>query len=130
MPGDPLSGRKVGETLDREIGKPGAHGLDGPLIHETIYPVAFLRGDRAEMERQLAWAADNGDAALFAQHSDTEAYCVRLREARELSRRAAESLAPTRDVKLLAALVLARTGDTERVQVAVKELEGRNLSTP
>ena len=150
--------RTIGETAR-------AHGLDGLLIHETIYPIAFLRGDSAEMERQLAWAADNGDATLFSEHSDTEAYYGRLRKARELSKRAAElatrdetkemaatcevaaalrevetgnvslarqsvraalSLAPTREVKLLAALVIARTGDTARVQAALKELEGRN----
>jgi hypothetical protein len=71
MPGDPLSGRKVGETLDREIGKPGAHGLDGPVIHETIYPVAFLRGDRAEMERQLERGQPITETRPFSRNTRT-----------------------------------------------------------
>ena len=144
-----------------------ARGLDGTVIHETAYPLAFLRGDRAEMQRQVAWAADKGgrDYVLFSQHSDTEAYYGRLRKAREFSRRAVEfatrnekkeaaafcevvaalremetgnaslarqgvraalSLAPTRDVKVLAALLLAKSGDAASAKAITRELENKN----
>ena len=76
-----------------------------PVIHEIIYPLAFLRGDRAEMEQQVAWAAAKGDTeyVLLSEHSDTEAYYGRLRKARDFSRRAVES-ATRQDAKETAAL--------------------------
>jgi DNA-binding winged helix-turn-helix (wHTH) protein/Flp pilus assembly protein TadD len=143
-----------------------ARGLDGSVIHETIYPLAFLRSDRAEMERQVAWASGPGaDYALLSQHSDTEAYWGHLSRARNWSRAAVESAirgknketasfcelaaalrevetgnlslakesmqaalsrAPTRNVKLLAALVLGRAGDETRAEALIKELETEN----
>jgi len=146
-----------------------ARGLDGPVIHDAIYALAFLRGDGAEMERQIAWAADQGgtEYLLFSAHSDTEAYYGRMRKARDLSRRAAESatrsaakeaaalceiaaalreveignassakqglrsalsFAPTRNVKVLAALGLARSGDTAHAKALIKELKSQNPS--
>ena len=147
-----------------------AHGLDGPVIHENLYPLAFLRGDRAEIERQVAWAAAKGDTEyiLYSEHSDTEAYYGRLRNARDFSQRAIESatrqeakeaaalfelvaalremeignvslashgvqaalsLAPSRDVKILAALVLAGSGDVTRAKALTRELENKNPSS-
>jgi tetratricopeptide (TPR) repeat protein len=132
-----------------------------------MYVLAFLRGDREELERQVAWAAGKGDAeyVLFSLHSDTETYYGRLHKARELSRhaiksatregakeaaaicemaaalremetgnislarqgvRAALSLAPSTNVKLLAALVLAKSGDAARAQALFRELENKN----
>jgi len=153
------------DEAQRTLETAQARGLDGPVIHESIYPLAFLRGDSAEMERQVAWAAGNGDAILFSQHSDTEAYYGRLRKARELFKRAVESatrdetketaaiceiaaalremetgnlslarqgvraalsLAPSRDVKVLAALVLAKSGDAARAKALTRELENKN----
>ena len=98
-----------------------ARGLDGPVIHETIYPLAFLRGDRAEMERQVAWAAGKGDTEylLFSEHSDTEAYYGRLRKARDLSRRAVES-ATRNETKEAAALC--------KIAAALREVEIGNAS--
>jgi DNA-binding winged helix-turn-helix (wHTH) protein/tetratricopeptide (TPR) repeat protein len=144
-----------------------AHGLDGSVIHENLYPLAFLRGDHAEMERQVAWAAAKGDTeyVLYSEHSDAEAYYGRLRKARDFSQRAIESatrqeaketaalfeivaalreietgnvslartgvlaalsLAPSRDVKILAALVSARSGDVTRAKALTRELENKN----
>jgi len=144
-----------------------ARGLDGAIIRQSMYSLAFLRGDSAEMERQVAWAIGKAGAEqlLLSEHSDTEAYYGRLHRARELSKRAAEaarrekaketaatceiaaalreievgnassatssvrsalSLAPTRDVKILAALALARTGDTTRARALIDELESKN----
>ena len=70
-----------------------ARGLDGPIIRESLYSLAFLLGDSAELDRQVAWAAGKVGAEdmLLSQHSDTAAYYGRLRDARQLSRRAAES---------------------------------------
>ncbi|MGB2900278.1 MAG: winged helix-turn-helix domain-containing protein [Candidatus Acidiferrum sp.] len=153
------------DEAERVLHAAQARGLDGPVIHESIYPLAFLRGDRAEMERQITWAVSQGDAILFSQHSDTEAYYGRLHKAQELSRRAVESamrneaketaalceiaavlrdveignvssaaqgvraalsFAPSRNVKLLAALALARSGDTAAAKTLIKELESKN----
>jgi tetratricopeptide (TPR) repeat protein len=55
-----------------------------------MYGLAFLEGDRAEMDQQVAWAAGKAGAEdlLPSLASDTEAYCGRNAKARELSRRA------------------------------------------
>ncbi len=146
-----------------------ARGLNGPVIHDAKYLLAFLYGDRAEMERQVAWAADQGDTEylLFSQQSDTEAYYGEMRKARDLSRRAVESatrqkaketaalceiaaalrelevgnaslvkqgvlsaltLLPSRAVNVLAALALARSGDTAHAKALIIELESKNPS--
>ena len=151
------------------LDKAQARGLDGIIIHENLYSFSFLRGDVAEMERQVAWAAGKVgvEDQLLTQHSDTEAYHGRLRKARDLSRRAVESavrggdketaamweinaalreleignlslarqgvratlsLASSRDVKTLAALVLARGNDTVRAKELIAELEKGDAS--
>jgi hypothetical protein len=141
--------------------------LDGAVIHESMYAVAFLRGDSAEMDRQIAWTAGKAGAEdlVLAQHSDTEAYYGRIRKSTELSARAVESArreqaeeiaatceivaalrdievgnvsmagqgirsalssVPSRDVKILAALALARSGNSAQARALVRELEGKN----
>ncbi|HUJ83511.1 MAG TPA: hypothetical protein VLW83_16615, partial [Candidatus Acidoferrales bacterium] len=141
----------------------GRH-LDGDFLHWTIYQEAFLKGDAAEMERQVNWAAGKpgSEDQLLAFQSDTEAYYGRLVRARDFSRRAVDSatrndsketaalwqanaalreaefgntaaakqgaaaalaLAPGRDVKMFAALTLARIGETARAKAIVDELE-------
>ena len=138
--------------------------LDGDLLHWTIYQLAFLKGDAAEMERQVAWAAGKpgSEDLLLSFQSDTEAYYGRLVKARDFSRRAvnaavrndsketaalwqvnaalreaefgntaaakqgvgaALTLAPGRDVKLFAALTLARIGETAGAKAIVVEME-------
>jgi eukaryotic-like serine/threonine-protein kinase len=98
-----------------------ARGLDGPLIHESAYTTAFVRNDRSEMERELAWAAAQGDSefALFADHADTAAYYGQFRKARELSKRAVESAIRT-DARETAALW--------QIDIALREVETGNLS--
>lgn len=144
-----------------------AKGLDGLIIHENLYSIAFLRGDFGEMNRQVAWAEGKpgSEDQLLALDSDTEAYFGRLGNARKLTRRAVESavrgdaretaamweidgalremevgnlslarqgvrlalsLAPSRDVKVLAALVQVRTGDTAGAKALIRELEDNN----
>jgi serine/threonine protein kinase/tetratricopeptide (TPR) repeat protein len=141
-----------------------AHKLDGLGLHLLMYILAFVRGDSAQMEQQVAWGAGkpgNEDILLTVQ-SDTEAYYGRRSKARDFSRRAADSairadakeraasiqvsaalreaewgdtastrqgvtaalaLSPGRDVKVQAALALARIGDTARATTLVGELE-------
>ena len=138
--------------------------FDADLMHLVIYQVAFVKGDAAEMERQVAWAAGKPgtEDLILSFQSDTEAYYGRLAKAREFSRRAVDAavrnnsketaamwqanaalreaefgniaaakldvaaalaLAPGRDVRTLAALALARTGETTRAKTIVEELE-------
>ena len=138
--------------------------FDADFLHLVIYQVAFAKGDAAEMERQVAWAAGKPgtEDLMLSFQSDTEAYYGRLAKAREFSRRAVDAavrnnskesaaiwqvnaalreaefgnaaaakqdvaaalaLAPGRDVKMLSALALARTGETTRARAIVEELE-------
>ena len=152
-------------TFDQAL----AHKLDGGGLRQSLYYLAFLRGDAPQMEMQVAWGAGKpGDEdALLSEQSDTEAYYGRLGKARDFSRRAADSairadsketaalwqvegalheaelgndaaakqgvaaalaLSPGRDVKVLAALTLARTGETARAKALADEL-GKNYQT-
>ena len=69
------------------------HKMDGAGIHIQAYLVAFLEGDTARMEKELAWATGKPgvEDAFLSMQSDTEAYYGRLSRAREFSRRAVES---------------------------------------
>ena len=140
-----------------------ARKLDHPLLHVNRYGVAFLQGDSAEMQRQLAGITRKSglEDFLLSVQSDTEAYAGHFHNARELSRRATESasrndkketaaewllnaalreaeignpqqareqtssamsLFSSRDVRVLAALALARSGDAARAQNMAEEL--------
>ncbi len=70
-----------------------ANNFDGFIIHGNIYTIAFLKGDAAEMERQLAWAAGRPgeEDNMLSSQSDTEAYYGRLAKARDFSRRAVDA---------------------------------------
>src|SRR5207253_10683240 len=52
-----------------------------------IYQLAFLKGNAAEMERQLAWAAGKpgSEDILLSFQSDTEAYYGRDRKSTRLN---------------------------------------------
>ncbi|MGA8101215.1 MAG: protein kinase, partial [Candidatus Acidiferrales bacterium] len=58
--------------------------LDGDVLHWATYLLAFLKGDAAQMERQVAWAAGKpgSEDLLLSFQSDTEAYYGRLVKAR------------------------------------------------
>jgi len=140
-----------------------AHKLDGRPLRWMMYYLAFLRGDSAQLQQQLTWAAGKpGDEdTMLSFQSDTEAYYGRLSKARTFSRKAVDSavrsdskeaaalwqvnaalreaelgqtaqakqgvtdalaLAPGRDVNVLAALALARIGETARANRLVMEL--------
>ncbi len=141
-----------------------AHKLDGGNLRGILYLLAFLRGDTALMEQQLAWAVGKPgvEDALLSTQSDTEAYYGRLVKARDFSRRAVDSsvradsketaalwqanaalreaevgntayarqgvtaalaLSPGRDVKVVAALTLARIGDAPRAKALAEEVK-------
>jgi tetratricopeptide (TPR) repeat protein len=140
-----------------------ARKLDHPLLHVNRYGVAFLQQDTAEMQRQLDWVLGKPgvEDMLLSMHSDTQAYFGHLRQAREFSRRAADSairsdkkesaaewllnaalreaelgypaqaraqvkaaidLASSKDVRTLAALVLARAGENAKATSLADEL--------
>ncbi len=146
-----------------------ARKLDGGTLRLYLHYVAFLKGDSAQMEQQVAWGSGKpGDEdPLLSAQSDSYAYYGRMTQARDFSRRAVDSatrsdsketaalwqvnaalreaefgnvaaarqgvtaalaLAPGRDVKLFAALTLARIGDASKAQAFVNELE-QNYAT-
>jgi tetratricopeptide (TPR) repeat protein len=143
-------------------------GFDGLVLRADLYALAFLSGDNAEMEREVAWAAGRPgeEDQMLTIHADTQAYYGRLEKARDLARRATDSavradaketgaqwlayhalrevevgnvaaarqgvaralaLAPGRDVKVLSALALARSGETTQSKTL---LEGLQKSEP
>lgn len=67
-----------------------ARKLDDAAMHADLYALAFLQGDSAAMQHELAWSAGKagGEDALLALEADTEAYAGHLRKARDLSNRA------------------------------------------
>ena len=91
-----------------------------------MYYLAFLRGDFAQMEQQVAWGAGKpGDEdQLLSAQSDTEAYYGRLSKARDFSRRAVDSAvrADSKETaaswQVNAALREAELGDTASAKQA------------
>jgi eukaryotic-like serine/threonine-protein kinase len=66
-----------------------AKNLDTPFLHLLMYQLAFLQGDAAGMEQQVAWAADKQgvEGIMLDNESGTAAYSGQLGKARGLSRR-------------------------------------------
>jgi serine/threonine protein kinase len=67
--------------------------LSNPFFHRALYQIAFLQNDAAGMAQQLAWSAGQSgvEDKILGMEADTAAYYGRLRNARELSRRATDS---------------------------------------
>jgi eukaryotic-like serine/threonine-protein kinase len=82
-----------------------SRGLDHPFLHDSRYFIAFLEGDREEMERQVSWASGKAgvEDSMLSDQSGTEAFFGRIAKARDLSRRVVES-AMRRDEKDLVGL--------------------------
>jgi tetratricopeptide (TPR) repeat protein/predicted Ser/Thr protein kinase len=138
--------------------------FDAFIIRAGLYSVAFLSGDTAEMEREVAWTAGRPgeEDQMLNIEADTEAYHGRLGKARDLARQAADSavrmddkesaagylvfqglreaelgnaaaarqivkralaLSPGRDVRVMAALALARAGDTAQASAILEALK-------
>ena len=70
-----------------------SRGLDHPFLHDSRYFIAFLEGDRKEMERQVSWSSGKTgvEDSMLSDQSGTEAFFGRIAKARDLSRRAVES---------------------------------------
>jgi len=106
-----------------------SHKLEQPQLHVYRYDTAFLQGDDAVMQQELAWAM--GDPAnqdfLLADQSDTEAYHGRMESARSFSQRAVQSAklaeAPDRAAMWRAkgAFREAELGDRERARKLATE---------
>jgi tetratricopeptide (TPR) repeat protein len=148
------------ETFDQAF----AHNSDSGSLRQSMYYLAFLQRDAAQMEQQVAWAAGKPgvEDALLSMQSDTEAYYGRLNKAQNFSHRAVDSagradagetaalwqvnaalreaelgntasarqgvtaalaLSPGRDVKVFAALTLARIGAAHQAKALAEELE-------
>ncbi len=73
------------QALDRK--------LNNPFLSIGLYEIAFLQNDAAGMARQIAKTAalPGFEDQLLSLEADTAAYSGRLRDARELSRRAMDS---------------------------------------
>ena len=80
------------EDAKRILDEARAGGMDASLL-ANYYQLAFLQGDRKEMDRCVAASVGRSDdeASMLAIEADTEAYYGRLTKARELSRRAIQS---------------------------------------
>jgi eukaryotic-like serine/threonine-protein kinase len=138
--------------------------LEGEGLLVNRYALAFLKGDSAQMERvtSAAMGKPGAEDELLAAQSDTQAWYGKMKNAGELTQRAADSaghndskekaasyqaesalrevetgnreearadanqalkLAPNRDVRAMAALALARAGDTARAEKLAAELD-------
>ena len=80
------------EEAQNVIDQAFARKLDDPSMHADLYALAFLRGEAAGMEREMAWSVGKagGEDDMLALQADTEAYAGHVQKARELSRRAVE----------------------------------------
>jgi eukaryotic-like serine/threonine-protein kinase len=67
--------------------------FEGDVVHATLYQLAFIQGDAADMEKQVAWAAGKPgtEDRLLSTQSDTDAFYGRLGKARDFSRRAVDA---------------------------------------
>jgi serine/threonine protein kinase/tetratricopeptide (TPR) repeat protein len=137
--------------------------LEGENLLANRYNLAFLEGDAASMTQliSVAMGKPGTEDLLLASQADTEAWYGKLKNARELTRRAMDSaehndakeaaaeyqalaalrevesgnveeahsnadaaleLAPNRDIREMAAVVLARAGDPAEAEKHVAEL--------
>ncbi len=67
--------------------------LTRPTFHASLYAIAFLQNDATEMGQQVAWSVGKPgvEDVLLELEARTAAYSGRLRDARDFSRRAADS---------------------------------------
>jgi len=81
------------DAADASLEEAFANKLDGRYLRQNLYWLAFLRGDVAQMQKQVAWAAGKpGDEdALLSMQSETEAYFGRLIKARDFTQQAVNS---------------------------------------
>ncbi len=102
------------EEAEKILREAFARKLDDAALHANLYSLAFLKGDRAQMEQQLAWAAgkSNGEDSILATQADTEAYYGRLQSSRAYTERAVRSAEKAE---------LPESAGTWKVQAALRE---------
>jgi DNA-binding winged helix-turn-helix (wHTH) protein len=125
-------------TADEEQAK----GLGAPDLHVALYKLGFLQNDATGMAQQVAWASGRlgAEDALLESESYTAAYSGRLKQARELSRRAVVSAKRAEEIEVAggheanAALWEALFGNTaearKRAEDALELSNGRYAQFP
>jgi eukaryotic-like serine/threonine-protein kinase len=82
------------DRLDEATGmlqRAAGRNLDGPNLAIMRYEIAFLKGDHAGMERELARAGGTpGEGLLSGQNSNALAYSGQLQAANRIAKRAAD----------------------------------------
>jgi len=82
-----------------------AKSLDSSSLRYVLYQLAFLENDTAGMTQQVGWAAGKPgvEDVLLSYEADTAAYFGRLRDARDMSRRAVASAVRAEEKEVAAA---------------------------
>jgi DNA-binding winged helix-turn-helix (wHTH) protein/tetratricopeptide (TPR) repeat protein len=107
----------------RVVEEAQAQKLDGFLLHNALYALAFLGADSPAMAEQAKWFAGKPEENFGLElASDTEAYSGHLRKARELSGRAVDS-AMLADSKESGAIWLAIAAQREAAYGYVKQAQ-------
>ena len=95
--------REAGEAIEQAL----ARKLDPPYSRYMLYGIAFVQGDGAAMQQQVDRVSGTPtEAGMLAMQSVTAAYAGRVRQARELTKRAIE-LAKSRGLEEAAGLYSA-----------------------
>jgi eukaryotic-like serine/threonine-protein kinase len=81
--------REARESLQRALSKKP----EDAILHGSLYTVAFVQGDRGEMDRQVAWGASQASDSdlMLSLESDTAASSGQQNRAREFSRRSIQA---------------------------------------
>jgi serine/threonine protein kinase/tetratricopeptide (TPR) repeat protein len=81
------------DEAETALQQASARKVDSELLRLFTYTLAFLKGDSAGMQRQLAWAAQHPQVQdlLLAAQANTDAYYGRLAESRAASQQAVHS---------------------------------------
>jgi eukaryotic-like serine/threonine-protein kinase len=109
------------DDAQKALNEARAVNYEGEVLHWGIYLLAFYRGDAAEMEHQVAWAAGKpgSEDLLLASQADTEACFGRMVKARDFSRRAVDAAVRANSKE---------TGAFRQVSAALREAEFGNQS--
>jgi eukaryotic-like serine/threonine-protein kinase len=98
--------QEAGAAIEKAL----AQKLDPPYSRYMLHAIAFLQGDAAAMQQQVDLVSGTqAEAGMLAMQSVTAAYAGRVRQARELTKRAIE-LAMTRGLEEGAGLYAAGDG--------------------
>jgi serine/threonine protein kinase/Flp pilus assembly protein TadD len=117
------------EAVDRHI--------DADIVHQSRYGIAFLEGDTAEMQRQMAWGAGKAGIEDFfsSLESDVEAFSGHLAKARAATRRAVDAARRNGEKgaasqwQLNGALREAEFGNIDRARLEVKSAQALTSAT-